>query len=124
MNTTVKDRLFAFIAYKGIKKNKFETMCGLSHRYVSNISRSIQPDIIEKISLTFPELNMGWVLTGQGEMLNNAPAPQPESEPAMNEPWYAQVILNQSLTIKRLTEENAELKRLAAATPKKEVVGL
>ncbi|MBR4805878.1 MAG: hypothetical protein IK042_05205, partial [Bacteroidales bacterium] len=70
------------------------------------------------------ELNMGWVLTGQGEMLNNAPAPEPEKESAQNEPWYAQVILNQSQTIKRLTEENAELKRLAAATPKKEVVGL
>lgn len=71
MLNTVKDRLIAFIQYKGITKNKFETLCGLSKRYVSNISRSISPDITERISLTFPDLNMGWILTGEGTMLKS-----------------------------------------------------
>ncbi|MFR9509898.1 MAG: hypothetical protein SNH07_09145, partial [Rikenellaceae bacterium] len=70
METTVKERLITFISSIGISKNKFETICGLGSRYVSNISVSIQPDKIKKISLNFPQLNTGWLLTGEGEMLN------------------------------------------------------
>ena len=73
MDSTVKERLIRFIEYKGLSKNKFEDMCGLSKRYVSNISVSIQPDKAKRISLKFPELNMGWVLSGEGEMLNSTP---------------------------------------------------
>lgn len=69
MCKTVKERLVAFIEFKGLSKNKFEQICGLSRRYVSNISKSIQPDKIEKISLAFPDLDTGWLLTGSGEML-------------------------------------------------------
>lgn len=66
---TVKDRLLRFIEYKRLSKNRFERICGLSARYVSNISVSIQPDKVLKISEKFPELNTGWLLTGEGEML-------------------------------------------------------
>lgn len=69
MGSTVQERLIAFIEYKGLTKNKFETMCGLGKRYVSNISKSISPDVTQRISLTFPELNMGWVLAGVGDMI-------------------------------------------------------
>lgn len=66
---TVQERLLQFIEYKGLSKNKFEQMCGLSSRYVSNISVSIQPDKVKKISLVYPELNTGWLLTGEGSMI-------------------------------------------------------
>ena len=69
MCKTVKERLVAFIEFKGLSKNKFETICGLSRRYVSNISKSMQPEVVKKISLNFPELDMGWVMTGDGKML-------------------------------------------------------
>lgn len=69
MEETVKDRLIHFIEYLGLSKNRFEEVCGLSKRYVSNISVSIQPDKIKKISLNFPQLNTGWLLTGEGSML-------------------------------------------------------
>lgn len=69
MDETVKDRLIQFIEYLGLSKNRFEEVCGLSKRYVSNISVSIQPDKIKKISLNFPQLNTGWLLTGEGSML-------------------------------------------------------
>ena len=69
MEETVKDRLVHFIEYLGLSKNRFEEVCGLSKRYVSNISVSIQPDKIKKISLNFPQLNTGWLLTGEGSML-------------------------------------------------------
>ncbi len=72
MEGSVKNRLIAFIEYKGLSKNKFEKVCGFSQRYVSNISVSIQPDKLERISLNFPELNIGWLLTGEGEMLRKS----------------------------------------------------
>lgn len=69
MKSTVKERLIAFISYLGMSKNAFENACGLSTRYVSNISASVSPDKLKKISLKFPELNVEWLLTGQGNML-------------------------------------------------------
>jgi hypothetical protein len=69
MKSTVKERLIAFINYLGMSKNAFENACGLSTRYVSNISASVSPDKLKQISLKFPELNIEWLLTGQGDML-------------------------------------------------------
>lgn len=69
MKSTVKERLIAFINYLGMSKNAFENACGLSTRYVSNISASVSPDKLKQISLKFPELNVEWLLTGQGDML-------------------------------------------------------
>lgn len=65
----IKDRILQFIDYKQITKNKFETECGLPVRYVSNIGKSIQSDVIEKIVLTFPDINLHWLITGLGEMV-------------------------------------------------------
>lgn len=69
MESTVKQRLIAFIDYLGKSKNAFEKACGLSTRYVSNISASISPDKLKQISLKYPELNIEWLLTGEGDML-------------------------------------------------------
>lgn len=74
METTVKQRLISFIDFLGISKNAFETACGLSTRYVSNITNSVTPQKLKKISLKFPELNTAWLLTGEGEMIK----PQPQ----------------------------------------------
>lgn len=69
MKSAVKQRLIAFIQFLGMSKNAFENACGLSTRYVSNISSSISPEKLKMITLKFPELNAGWLLTGEGEML-------------------------------------------------------
>ena len=102
MNTTVKERLIAFIESKGLTKNKFETKCGLSRRYVSNISQSISPSVSERISLVFPELNMGWVLTGKGEMLNTEPSSAEPTQPPVD---CMKILYTMSNTISR-QEEN------------------
>lgn len=73
MESTVKQRLISFIGYKGITKNQFEKECGLSTGYVANISKSIQPDKTARIAEKFPDLNTGWLLTGEGEMLRTSP---------------------------------------------------
>ncbi len=66
---TVKERLKEYLKYRSISQGKFESTVGLSNGYVNNIRKSIQPDKIQRISLCFPDLNTGWLLTGEGEML-------------------------------------------------------
>lgn len=68
-NQSVQNRIMQFIMFKNISVHKFEIMVGLSQGYIKNISKSIQPDKMEKIAKTFPELNLGWLMTGEGEML-------------------------------------------------------
>lgn len=70
-NNTIKDRIKSFIKLKSIGQGKFEAACSLSNGYVNNIRVSIQPDKLQKIALQYPELNTGWLMTGEGEMLKN-----------------------------------------------------
>lgn len=126
MENTVKERLIAFIGYKGITKNKFETLCGLSKRYVSNISRSISPDVVERISLTFPDLNMGWVMTGEGKMIKEAPDQPTETVTIPIDVLrlnlnLTETIRQQQETIQMLTEMLNQ--RQGKQAPKKEVAG-
>ena len=74
---TTKDRLIRFIEHKGLSKNRFEKICGLSTSYVNNISQSIQPKMVQRISHKFPELNTGWLLTGEGDMLKGTEQTRP-----------------------------------------------
>ena len=67
--STVKERLREFIEYKGISIRSFESTCGLSYGYVGNMRQSIQPDKVTRIAHCFPDLNTGWLLSGEGEML-------------------------------------------------------
>jgi len=71
MKTTVKERLISYLEYKCISKRKFEMLIGVSNGYINNMRKSVQPDKIESITLNFPDLNTGWLLTGNGEMLIN-----------------------------------------------------
>ncbi len=110
MDTTVKERLLSFIEFRGLSKNKFETMCGLSTRYVSNISQSISPVVAKKISLKFPELNMGWVLTGEGEMLSQAGEQRGKNDEGIVLTGEAmKIFLNMSSTISRQEENISKL---------------
>ena len=65
----VRDRLKEFIAYCGISVRQFQIAAGLSNSFVASIDQSIAPKSQVKIISAFPDLNMGWLLTGDGTML-------------------------------------------------------
>lgn len=71
-NQSVKERLILYIKYLGIGQRKFEIKCGLANGYINNIRQSITPEKLQKISLHNPELNTGWLMTGEGEMLKTS----------------------------------------------------
>ncbi len=66
----VKERLLEFIGSEKIAVSEFERRAGLSNGYVSKERRAISNDKIPYINKAFPNLNMRWVNTGEGEMLN------------------------------------------------------
>ena len=74
MEDTVKQRLICFLKYKHLSQAKFESKIGLSNGYVNNIRKSLQPDKLQRIAQSFPELNITWLLTGEGEMLRTPTA--------------------------------------------------
>lgn len=78
---TVKERLIIFIKSLDIGQGAFEKAVGLSNGYVNNIRKSIQPDKLQKIALKFPELNTGWLMTGEGEMLKSPKNPFSQMTP-------------------------------------------
>lgn len=60
-----------FVAHTKLSKRKFQERIGVSNSYIQNISESIGADVMNRISIQFPELNTGWLLTGEGEMLRS-----------------------------------------------------
>lgn len=71
INQTVKERLKTFIDHKNMSVRAFEAACGLSYGFVGNMRNSMQPDKVTKITHCFPDLNPGWLMTGEGEMLKS-----------------------------------------------------
>ncbi|MDR0619254.1 MAG: XRE family transcriptional regulator [Bacteroidales bacterium] len=68
----VKERIREYIKYKGITERMFcQMMGGVSYSYVNSINKSIGNDKLKRIKAAFPDLNVLWVLTGEGEMLIN-----------------------------------------------------
>lgn len=74
METTVKQRLLDFIYYLRISQAEFCDKIGASHAYVTSMRKSISSDKLSAISVQYPELNIEWLLTGKGEMLNSGRA--------------------------------------------------
>lgn len=65
----VKSRLIEFIDYKGMSRRSFSLGIGASSSFVNSISKSIGTEYIDRIKEKFPELNISWLLTGEGDML-------------------------------------------------------
>ena len=71
-NQTVKERLISYLSYLGVGQTRFEKDCGLANGYINNIRRSITPKKLQIIARYCPDLNTGWLMTGEGEMLKNS----------------------------------------------------
>ena len=64
------DRLIQYLDIKNISKNKFYKSIGLSVGYLTKrpeMSSKVLKNIISK----YKDLNLHWIVTGEGKMLNN-----------------------------------------------------
>lgn len=67
----LKERFDAFIRHKSLSRRKFQEQIGVSNSYIQNISKGISNDVLNRISIQYPELNANWLLTGEGEMITS-----------------------------------------------------
>jgi len=66
----MKKRLIDFLAYLGIGQTKFEEKVGLSRGFVNTLRDNVTIKTLNKIETVYPELNIDWLKTGEGDMLN------------------------------------------------------
>lgn len=66
------DRLMQFIKYVGLSARQFDLSIGASNGYTLRMKKnnaSIGSDVIENILRVYPQLNVVWLITGEGDML-------------------------------------------------------
>lgn len=68
-NQGVKIRLITYLNSRNIKKSHFEKGLGLCNGYINSIKKSISAKRLGQISKAYPDLNISWLMTGEGEML-------------------------------------------------------
>lgn len=70
---TVPERFYQFMKQRQLRPRWVEQACGLSNGYLGKQRKnkgSFGGTILHKIEKQFPELNMTWLLSGEGFMLN------------------------------------------------------
>ena len=66
------DRLIQFIQYVGLSARQFDLSIGAGNGYTLRMKKnraSIGSDVIEVILKNYPQLNVVWLLTGEGDMI-------------------------------------------------------
>jgi hypothetical protein len=66
------ERIAMYLQFRAITPHSFERKIHLSNGYFSKQTKnlgSVGSDILVKIHDNYPDLNMLWVLTGEGEMI-------------------------------------------------------
>ena len=108
MDDSIKDRLLTFIDHIGSNPRQFSKSLGRSDGYVRTIGKSMGSDVIGNILLLHPNLNVNWLITGNGEMLLEKSIDNPdllrikeENEDLKKQVWYLQgqvdLLLNKSV---------------------------
>jgi hypothetical protein len=72
METTVKERLERYCKSNGFSIRHFERKIDVSYGYFGHLQKNgISHEKVKKIINEFPDLNIDWLLNGEGEMLKN-----------------------------------------------------
>lgn len=66
----VRERLLAYLKYKNLSQLAFCNSIGVSSTYVSSFKNGFSQKILEQIHSLYPDLNILWLLFGEGDMTN------------------------------------------------------
>ncbi len=70
-----KDRLQRFLNHENISMRTFERQCDIKAGTASKMTEKSYAITFHKIQQGYPQLNVEWLKTGKGEMLNQATEP-------------------------------------------------
>lgn len=106
---SVKERLTDFVDWLGISKSEFGRQIGVSNAFISSIRKSIQQDKIQSIASKYPELNIEWLLTGEGEMLktgeNLVKSPAADYEKAPTGSGLVEFLMEQNRSLEKIVHD-------------------
>ena len=115
----IQERIEQFIQCKGLSVSRFEKTVGLSNGFVRNMDKGMSTDKVMRISDVFPDLNILWLITGNGTMLTTDTATSGNDEDRELLRQLAQNLQNQldvqSRTIQDLTEQNKSLMQIISS---------
>ena len=70
MENKLRIRVRQYCEYMNIRVSQFEKKAGLSNGYFNQVSKKPSEAKLDAISKAHPELNIDWLCTGRGEMVN------------------------------------------------------
>ena len=106
------DRLIQFIEYAGLSARQFDISIGAANGYTLRMKKnhaSIGSDVIENIIRTYPQLDVVWLLTGEGNMIKETHEDIPEFDQL---PREQQLEINRIIELKIKERQQKELQEL------------
>ena len=100
-------RLKQLIDYYGISTRQFEQKISVSNGVIAKVlsaNTTLRSDILSKITDSFPDVNLDWLLTGKGEMLKPKASVQPSGDDLV-----LKIIAEKDRRIEQLILEKREL---------------
>lgn len=115
------ERIAMYLNFKSISPHAFERNINLSNGYYSKQLKnlgSVGSDILIKINNHFPDLNILWILTGEGQMINEEASEATESQ-------VDEFVVRYESESKRMKMLEADLEKLSTVLKDKEkIIGL
>lgn len=74
---SIQNRIIEYIRHSNLTNRAFEQRCSLSNGYINNIKKGIGVDKLSYISANYPDLNIGWLISGEGSMIKNPQTTNP-----------------------------------------------
>lgn len=109
---TLKDRVKEYCQSQNIPISKFEKESGLSNGYFNRVQHRPSQDKLDNIARNNPDLNIQWLLTGNGQMLTTDPIPKSESKPKQLEFDFNRWMENEekkTASLQKLITTNSQL---------------
>ena len=116
-NSQIRQNLLTFLNYRQESKSDFYKKSNLSNGFIDKLGDRLSIKSQSRISKAYPELNINWLLTGEGEMLNNGQKHLSQPEPLINENSLDELyLLNKTIDILRenLERKDAQIESLFA----------
>ena len=118
------ERIAIFIHFKKISPHAFEQKIELSNGYFSKQLKhlgSVGSDILIRIYQAYPELDILWVLTGEGQMLKEAMLQNEQIDNSIIED-FTNKYTNENKKLKKLENEFNKLQ--TSLSDKEKIIGL
>lgn len=105
----IKERIIKYLEYKGYSKYRFYKDVGVSNGFLDK-EGSVGADKCERIYHQYPDLNLIWLITGDGEMLND------KNSSGYVDDTTNQIIIDQAKQIKELRDQIGHLQSKISKT--------